>query len=79
MLLFNFISQFMDNFKGLTVPSHVRPPAQAVNWVELVGDSEVQGRMKEQLSTALGLIRDVLAELAAKIAANNLEADVSCR
>ena len=67
----------MDNFKGLTVPAHMRGPAQAVNWVELTEDSEVNARMAEQLTTALGLIGDVLAELGAKIAANGLEADVS--
>ena len=66
----------MDNFKGLTVPSHLRGPAQAVNWVELTGDSEVDARMKEQMITALGLIQGVLDELATKIAKNGLERDV---
>jgi len=67
----------MDNFKGLTVPSHLRPPAQAINWVELVEDSDVNARMHEQVATAIGLIRDVLAELGSKIELNGLEADVS--
>ncbi len=67
----------MDNFKGLTVPSHLRRPAQAVNWVELTGDSEVDARMKEQMTTALGLIQGVLDELSAKILKNGLEKDVS--
>ena len=66
---------FMDNFKGLTVPSHLRPPAQAVNWVELTEDSEVDARMREQMQTALGLIQDVLSELTAKIQQNGLEHD----
>jgi hypothetical protein len=68
--------QFMDNFKALTVPSHLRPPSQAVNWVELTGDSEVDSRMKEQMNTALGLIQGVLDELGAKIVQNELERDV---
>jgi hypothetical protein len=67
----------MDNFKGLTVPCHLRPPAQAVNWVELTEDSEVDARMRAQVATALGLIGEVLEGLAAKIAANRLEQDVS--
>ncbi|KAH7615566.1 hypothetical protein Ndes2526B_g09687 [Nannochloris sp. 'desiccata'] len=66
---------FMDNFKALTVPSHLRPPSQAVNWIELTGDSEVDSRMKEQMSTALGLIQGVLDELGAKIVQNELEKD----
>ena len=66
----------MDNFKALTVPSHLRPPAQAVNWVELTGDSEVDSRMKEQLNTALGLIQGVLDDLGAKIVQNDLVKDV---
>jgi hypothetical protein len=66
----------MDNFKALTVPSHLRPPSQAVNWVELTGDSEVDSRMKEQINTALGLIQGVLDELGAKIVQNELEKDV---
>ena len=66
----------MDNFKGLTVPSHLRRPAQAVNWVELTGDSEVDARMKDQMTTALGLIQGVLDELSAKILKNGLEKDV---
>ena len=68
----------MDSFKGLTVPSHLRPPAAAVNWIELTGDSEVDARMKAQLTTAIDLIRDVLANLAAKIHANGLEKCVGC-
>ena len=31
--------QFMDSFKGLVVPSHLRPPAQAINWIVPTGDS----------------------------------------
>ena len=75
--MYLFSVQFMDNFKALTVPAHLRPPAQAVNWVELTGDSEVDSRMQEQLNTALGLIQGVLDELTAKIVQNSLEQDVS--
>lgn len=70
------LSQFMDNFKGLLVPSHLRPPAQAVNWVELSHDSEVDQRMRKQISTAIGLIQEVLTELQSKVAKNKLELDV---
>lgn len=66
----------MDNFKALTVPCHLRPPAQAVNWVELTEDSEVDARMKAQVIQGLDLIRGVLEDLATKIAANGLEKDV---
>lgn len=65
----------MDNFKALMVPSHVRPPAQAVNWVALTKDTELNERMKQQIQTALGMIREVLADLSNKIKENNMEAD----
>ena len=68
----------MDNFKALTVPSHLRGPAQAVNWVELTGDSDVDSRMQKQLDTAINLIQEVLDELTTKIETNGLEKDVSC-
>jgi len=58
------------------VPSHLRPPAQAVNWVELSHDSEVDQRMRKQISTAIGLIQEVLTELQSKVAKNRLELDV---
>ena len=67
----------MDNFKALIVPSHLRPPAGAINWVELTGDSAVDAKMKDQLLTALGLIQGVINELNTKIVQNGLEKDVS--
>ena len=38
--------QFIDGFKGLVVPSHLRPPAQAINWIPLTGDPEVDAAMQ---------------------------------
>lgn len=53
----------MDVFKALTVPSHMRPPAAAVNWVELSADPAVNQAMQGQVARALGLINDVLQQL----------------
>jgi hypothetical protein len=66
---------FVDQFKALTVPAHTRPPAAAVNWVELSGDSELDGRMKRQLQHAVALITEVLQELKTKIVRDGLDAD----
>jgi hypothetical protein len=66
---------FMDTFKSLMVPSHLRPPAAAVNWVKLTGDSDVDAQLQERLKSALGLIEDVLHELQTKIRENGLERD----
>lgn len=38
--------QFVDGFKGLVIPSHLRPPAQAINWIPLTGDKEVDAAMQ---------------------------------
>ncbi|KAL4450201.1 hypothetical protein ABPG77_010870 [Micractinium sp. CCAP 211/92] len=69
------LSQFVDGFKGLVIPSHLRPPAQAINWIPLTGDKEVDAAMQRQVSGALEAIRDVLAELTERIAERGLEAD----
>jgi hypothetical protein len=69
------LGAFVDRFKELTVPAHMRPPAQALNWVELSGDSEVDACMRAQVAQALELVGGVLADLTAKIAANGLAAD----
>lgn len=66
---------FIDNFKALTVPAHTRPPAAAVNWVELSGDTELDGRMRRQLQHAIGLITEVLQELGDKITREGLAAE----
>ncbi|KAI3429707.1 hypothetical protein D9Q98_005792 [Chlorella vulgaris] len=66
---------FMDGFKSLVIPSHLRPPAQAINWVPLTGDEAVDEAMRRQVSGALEAIRGVLAELATRIADQGLEAD----
>ena len=64
--------QFMDNFKSLTVPSHLRPPAQAINWVPIVDDSVVNERMSQQVANGIEMIRDVIQELQAIIERDNL-------
>ncbi|KAL4421597.1 hypothetical protein ABPG75_010888 [Micractinium tetrahymenae] len=69
------LSQFVDGFKGLVIPSHLRPPAQAINWIPLTGDPEVDTAMQRQVSGALEAIRGVLAELAERIEERGLEAD----
>jgi hypothetical protein len=38
--------QFVDGFKSLVIPSHLRPPAQAINWVPLTGDAAVDAAMQ---------------------------------
>lgn len=53
----------MDVFKALAVPSHMRPPAAALNWVELSADPDVNQAMQEQVARALSLIDDVLQQL----------------
>lgn len=69
------LAVFLDGFKGLVIPSHLRPPAQAINWVPLTGDPEIDAAMKSQVSGALAAIRGVLSELAQRIAERGLEAD----
>eukprot|EP00890_Picochlorum_soloecismus_P005506 jgi/Picsp_1/5957/NSC_03313-R1_hypothetical protein CHLNCDRAFT_56574 [Chlorella variabilis] len=66
---------FMDNFKALTVPSHLRPPSQAINWIEMLDDTEINKRMSNQISNAITMIRDVLQALEVKIKENNLYED----
>ena len=38
--------QFVDGFKSLVIPSHLRPPAQAINWIALSGDPAVDEAMQ---------------------------------
>ena len=38
--------QFVDGFKSLVIPSHLRPPAQAINWIPLTGDSAIDQAMR---------------------------------
>lgn len=63
----------MDNFKALTVPSHLRPPSQAINWVQISEDSEVNARMSEQVARGIQLIRDVLRELEDSLGSKNIQ------
>lgn len=65
----------MDNFKALTVPSHLRPPSQAINWIEMLDDTEINKRMSNQISNAIEMIREVLQALEVKIKENNLYED----
>ena len=57
----------MDVFKSLTVPSHLRPPTAAVNWIPLSGEPEMDMAMREQVARGVGLIADVLGQLAQKM------------
>ncbi|KAL6786087.1 hypothetical protein ACKKBG_A01350 [Auxenochlorella protothecoides x Auxenochlorella symbiontica] len=57
------IGEFMDIFKALTVPSHLRPPAAAVNWVPLSGDPALDMAMREQVACGVALIAKVLDRL----------------
>lgn len=66
---------FMDNFKSLLVPAHLRPPAAAVNWIRLTGDAEMDSRMEERLRSAIQQIEDTLKELGDKIQENELYRD----
>ena len=68
----------MDVFKSLVVPAHLRPPAAAVNWAEVTGDSEVTVDMQRRLSAAMAAIQGVLDELNVKIAEQGLEREVRC-
>jgi len=36
----------VDGFKSLVIPSHLRPPAQAINWIALSGDPAVDAAMQ---------------------------------
>lgn len=56
----------MDIFKALTVPSHLRPPMAAVNWIPLSGEPELDMAMREQVGRGVGLIADVLDRLERK-------------
>ncbi|EFN59785.1 hypothetical protein CHLNCDRAFT_56574 [Chlorella variabilis] len=69
------LSVFVDGFKSLVIPSHLRPPAQAINWIPLTGDSAIDQAMRRQVSGALEAIRGVLVELAERIAEQGLEAE----
>ncbi|PSC68967.1 hypothetical protein C2E20_7463 [Micractinium conductrix] len=69
------LAKFIDGFKGLVVPSHLRPPAQAINWIPLTGDPEVDAAMQKQVAGALDAIQGVLTELAERVAEQGLEAD----
>ena len=66
---------FMDNFKGLTVPCHLRPPVQAINWVDLSPDSAINKSMSNRVSSAIQVIQDVLNELDQIIRDNDMEND----
>jgi len=66
---------FMDNFKGLTVPCHLRPPVQAINWVDLSPDSAINKSMSTRVSSAIQVIQDVLNELDQIIRDNDMEND----
>lgn len=65
----------MDNFKGLTVPCHLRPPVQAINWVELSPDTAINDKMTERVSIAINEIQEVLKELEKTIKADNMYED----
>lgn len=65
----------MDNFKGLTVPCHLRPPVQAINWVELSPDTAVNEKMSQRVSSAIGVIQEVLQEIGRIIEDNNMYED----
>eukprot|EP00889_Picochlorum_renovo_P004243 jgi/Picre1/31273/NNA_006627.t1 len=66
---------FMDNFKGLTVPCHLRPPVQAINWVQLSPDSAVNENMSSRIASAIGIIQEVLKELEHIIVKDNMYQD----
>ena len=66
---------FMDHFKGLTVPCHLRPPVQAINWVELSPDTAINETMAIRVSEAIGVIQDVLQELDSIIKENRMVED----
>ena len=66
---------FMDHFKGLTVPCHLRPPVQAVNWVELSPDTAINETMSRRVSEAIGVIQDVLQALDSIIKENGMYED----
>lgn len=66
---------FMDNFKSLMVPSHLRPPAAALNWIRLSGDSELDSKMQKRIETAIEMITETLRELNNKILEENLFED----
>jgi hypothetical protein len=40
------LGQFVDGFKSLVIPSHLRPPSQAINWIALSGDPAVDAAMQ---------------------------------
>jgi hypothetical protein len=66
---------FMDHFKGLTVPCHLRPPVQAVNWVELSPDTAINDTMARRVSEAISIIQNVLQELNTIIKENGMYED----
>ena len=66
---------FMDHFKGLTVPCHLRPPVQAINWVELSPDSAINENMAGRVSEAIGVVQNVLKELEEIIKENSMFED----
>lgn len=43
------LGRFVDGFKQLVIPAHLRPPAAAVNWIPLSGDPAVDGAMRRQV------------------------------
>ena len=66
---------FMDHFKGLTVPCHLRPPVQAINWVELSPDTAINDDMAKRVADAIGVVQDVLKELDTIIKENKMTDD----
>jgi hypothetical protein len=69
--------QFVDGFKSLVVPAHLRPPEQSINWVPNLGDQELDRRMRQQVQTALGMISEVLTSLNQAIKKKGLERQVT--
>lgn len=65
----------MDNFKGLTVPCHLRPPVQAINWVELSPDTAINEEMARRVAGSIKIIQEVLGELEQIIKDNNMSDD----
>lgn len=49
--------QFVDGFKSLVIPSHLRPPAQAINWIALSGDPVVDATMQASPPACTGRVQ----------------------
>lgn len=57
------IGTFVDEFKALTLPAHLRSPASAVNWADLPSDPRIRAAIRDRTDQALGIIGEVVAAL----------------